>query len=288
MPAPEPAPIPTPEARACLNCGERLLGSHCWRCGQEDVDLHRPLRQLARDAAGDLLNLDTRLLRTLGPLFLRPGFVIHEYLAGRRIRFVQPLKMFLLASVVFFGLVALLPKDDFAVFREGEERPTGVHITLELPAYSGEKEGFNHWIDEAGEKAKQHPQEFGEALLGNLPRSFFVLLPIFALLLKLFYWRQGRYYLDHLIFALYHHAFGFMVLTLLVILGRPWVPGWLATPLILLLWLWFFACPALALRKVYGGTRGTTALKFTGLLVLYFFAFFAMLLLLTGVTLWRF
>lgn len=290
MPAAEPAPAPTPQARSCLNCGEPLLGQHCWRCGQEDVDLHRPLKQLARDAVGDLLNLDTRLLRTLGPLFFRPGLVIHEYLAGRRVRFVSPLKMFLLASLVFFGLVTLMPIGHFAIYRKGEAVPQGggLHFTLELPAYSGAKSGFNRWIDEAGEKAKQHPQEFGRALLGNLPRAFFVLLPIFALFLKLFYRRQGRYYLDHLIFALYHHAFGFMVLTLLVILGRPWVPDWLATPLVLLLWLWFFACPALALRKVYGGTWGKTALKFTGLLAIYFLAFFALLLLLTGVTLWWF
>jgi hypothetical protein len=74
------------------------------------------------------------------------------------------------------------------------------------------------------------------ALLGNLPRAFFVLLPVVALLLKLFYWRQG-YYLDHLIFALYHHAFSFVALTFLVILGRPWVPDWLSTPLVLILWL---------------------------------------------------
>lgn len=278
------------ETRACRNCGETLLGPYCWSCGQEDIDLHRPLKQLAQDAAGDLLNLDTRLLRTVGPLFFRPGHLAREYLAGRRVRFVQPLKMFLLASLVFFGLVALLPKGKFGVFRKGEPKPQaqGLHINLELPAYSGASSGFDHWIDEAGEKAIQHPQEFGEALLGNLPRAFFVLLPIFALLLKLFYRRQDRYYLDHLIFALYHHAFGFMALTLLVILGRPWVPDWLATPLVLALWLWFFVYLALALRKVYGGSWGKTFFKFTGLLSIYFFAFLVTLWLLLFVTLWWF
>ena len=290
MPAPEPAPTPTPEARACLNCGERLLGQHCWRCGQEDIDLHRPLRHLARDSVGDLLNLDTRLLRTLGPLFFRPGLVIREYLAGRRVRFVQPLKMFLLASVVFFGLVALVPIGHFGIYRKGEAVPQGggIHFTVELPAYSGAKSGFNRWIDEAGEKATQRPQEFGEALLGNLPRAFFVLLPIFALFLKLFYRRQDRYYLDHLIFALYHHAFGFLALTFLVILGQPWIPDWLAAPLVPLLWLWFFVYLAFALREVYGGTWGRTFLKFTGLLFIYVIAFWATLLLLGAVTLWRF
>jgi hypothetical protein len=290
MAVPEPAPSPASEARACLNCGEPLLGPYCWSCGQEDVDLHRPLKQLAQDAVGDLLDLDTRLLRTLGPLFFRPGALTREYLAGRRVRFVPPLKMFLLASLIFFGLVALLPKDRFAVYRRGEAIPPGkgLRFSVTLPEYSGASSGFDHWNDVVGEKAIQHPQEFGEALLGNLPRAFFVLLPLFALFLKLFYWHQDRYYLDHLIFAFYHHAFGFMALALLVILGRPWVPGWLATPLVPILWLWFFVYLALALRKVYGGSRWKTALKFAGLLSAYAFAFIATVLLLIFVTLWWF
>jgi hypothetical protein len=286
----EPVPSPTVEARACLNCGETLLGSYCSHCGQEDVDLQRPLKQLAQDAVGDLLDLDTRLLRTLRPLFFRPGALTREYLAGRRVCFVPPLKMFLLASVVFFGLVALLPKDRFFVYRKGEDTPqaSGTRVSVELPKYSGARSGFNHWIDVAGEKAKQHPQAFGEALLGNLPRAFFVLLPIVALLLKLFYRHQDRYYLNHLIFTLYHHAFGFLVLTLLVILGRPWVPGWLSTPLAILLWLWFLVSLPIALRRVYGGSRWTTFLKFTGLLATYCVAFWATVGLLMLGTLWLF
>ncbi len=291
MPAAKPAPsIPAEETRACRNCGETLLGPYCWSCGQEDIDLHRPLQQLAQDAVGDLLNLDTRLLRTLWPLFFQPGALTREYLAGRRVRFVPPLKMFLLASVVFFGLVALLPRSQLAVYRRDEPKPErpGLHNYIQLPAYTGASSGFGHWIDVAGEKAKQHPQEFGEALLGNLPRAFFVLLPVLALLLKLFYWRQDRYYLDHLIFALYHHAFSFMVLTLLVILGRPWVPDWLSTPLVLVLWLWLFVSLPIALRRVYGGSRWMTFLKFTGLLATYVFAFLWTLLLLVFGTLWLF
>src|SRR5262245_41324789 len=186
MTVPEPAPPPEPEARACLNCGEPLLGQHCWRCGQEDVDLHRPLQQLARDAVDDLLDLDTRLLRTLGPLCFRPGFVIREYLAGRRVRFVPPLKMFLLASVIFFGLAALLPSDKMTFYREtSSEAQAPVTIeTSETP-----KEGtsdFDRRINEALSRVEKDPGEFQKASMANLARAFFLLLPLFALLLKLF------------------------------------------------------------------------------------------------------
>ena len=65
----QPAPAP-----ACLNCGESLLGDFCWRCGHEAADFHRPLRSLAADFFDNVLSLDSKLLRTLGPLLVSlPG-----------------------------------------------------------------------------------------------------------------------------------------------------------------------------------------------------------------------
>jgi hypothetical protein len=293
----EPAPSPAAEPRACLNCGETLLGPYCWNCGQEDLDLHRPLRQLAREATGDLLNLDTRLLRTLGPLFFRPGFLIREYLTGRRVPYVPPLKMFLLATLIFFGLVALLPRAKVVVFRSADQEAAppsasgqegGLRYGFRLPPPTENPTWIDRRLDEAANRAVENPDAFGEAVLANMPRAFFVLLPLFALLLKLFYRRQDHYYLDHLIFALYYHAFAFVLLTLLVILGRAWIPGWLGTPLVLLLWIWFFTYLAIALRKVYGGTRWKTFFKLTGLLTTYLAAFAGMVVALVLVTLWWF
>jgi len=286
MPSPEPAPAPAAaETRACRNCGETLLGPFCWSCGQEDVDLHRPLKQLAQDAVGDLLNLDTRLLRTLGPLFFRPGFVIREYLSGRRVRFVPPLKMFLLASVIFFGLAALWPHDKMVFYRDSSPEtpaPPGIQS-------SGEADSeFERRIEGALPRVQENPAAFQEAAMANLSRAFFVLLPLFALLLKLFYWRRDHFYLDHLIFALYYHAFAFLALTLQMILERSWVPDWLGVSLSLLLWLWIFASLAIALRKVYGGARWHTFLKLTGLLAIYFFALVGTMVLMVMVTLWLF
>ncbi len=76
---------------ACANCGEVLAGE-CSRCGQRAVSLQRPAMDLLSDAVGDLLNLDTRLTRTLRPLMLMPGQVAKDYIAGRRTSHVPPLK----------------------------------------------------------------------------------------------------------------------------------------------------------------------------------------------------
>ena len=279
----EEMPSPTAEARACLNCGEPLLHQYCGRCGQEDIDLHRPLKQLAQDAVGDLLNLDTRLLRTLGPLCFRPGFVIREYLAGRRVRFVPPLKMFLLASLVFFGLAALLPTDKMVFYREPsseEQAPQRIDTSKE------EESDFDRRVEEGLSRVQEDPEEFQKASMANLARAFFVLLPLFALLLKLFYWRRDHFYLDHLIFALYYHAFAFLALTLQMILERSWIPDWLKIPLSLVLSIWLVAYLAIALRKVYGGSRWVTFFKFTGLLAIYTLALMGTTVTMVMMTLW--
>lgn len=283
--------MPPSDPRTCHNCGETLLGPYCWSCGQEDVDLHRPLRQLAQDAVGDLLNLDTRLLRTFVPLFFRPGDLTREYLAGRRVRFVPPLKTFLLASLIFFSLVALLPKTRVTVNQDSKTLPKipggGTTINFNLPDRE-ERTWLDRRLNAARHRASENPEAFLGSILNNLPRAFFLLLPAVALLLKLLYWKQSRYYLDHLIFVLHHHAFAFVVLTLLLLLGRPWVPDWLSTLLVPLLWIWLFLYSALALHRVYGGSRWKTFFRFSSLLAAYSVVFVATLLLMVFLTLFWF
>jgi hypothetical protein len=68
----------TDSASACANCGHVLAGDYCSHCGQHAIDLHRPFSSLVSDAVGDILNLDTRLARTLHPLMLKPGQVAKD------------------------------------------------------------------------------------------------------------------------------------------------------------------------------------------------------------------
>ncbi len=277
----------------CLNCGEKLLGSYCSECGQPAVDLRRPLRELAGNFFEDVLNLDSRLLRAIGPLLLRPGFLTREYFAGRRARYSPPLRLFLIATVFFAGLAALLPqRSEFRVVTTaGQTRPAtgdeGVK-TIVIPKRLTRLGGaaLNRHLSEAAEKAEANPREFAMAVASNLPRAFFLLLPVFALLLRLFYVRQERLYVDHLIFALHYHAFGFAVLSLNALALRLWGP--VSTPAVVLLWTWFFAYLAIALRRVYGNSWPWTVVKLCVLMTLYVCALMLSALLLIPLTLYLF
>ncbi len=71
-------------------------------------------------------------------------------------------------------------------------------------------------------KAKQRPQAFVSALLGDIPRMMFFLLPLFAVSLKLLYLRRKRLYVEHLVFLLHVHAFAFLILTPLLLVPPLW------------------------------------------------------------------
>lgn len=91
----------------------------------------------------------------------------------------------------------------------------------------------------------------GRDVIAHLPKVIFLLLPVFALLLKLLYVRNGWYYAEHLVFALHTHAFAFVIFTLVALLawgtgGAAWV-GAVATAFQLLIPVYF----VIAMKRVY-------------------------------------
>lgn len=261
---------------ACLNCGEKLLGDFCWRCGQEAADVDRPLRSLASDFFDNVLSLDSKLLRTIGPLLFRPGRLTREYLAGRRAPYVRPLKLYLLAALIS-SLAAL------AFWPE-----TAPRVVRTPPSSTQAEEGASRsqapsWQDRGLQKIVENPKAFGEALITNLQRALFLLLPVFALLLKLLYLRRGILYLSHLVFALHLHAFAFAALTAIILIAASGLPQAISTAI----WLWIFVYLFLALRRVYGDSWPGTGLRFAALMLSYAAVFTLAMVGLTMLTLYR-
>ena len=113
-----------PEYPDCLNCGTELRGQYCGHCGQRARSRLISLWELIQDAFGDLLELDSRLWRTVIPLLVRPGQLTRDYLEGRRARYMPPFRMYLVLSVVFFVVAFFDPRDDLSLLFEAEPEPT--------------------------------------------------------------------------------------------------------------------------------------------------------------------
>lgn len=91
----------------CENCGAELVGEYCAKCGQHAIDYRRSVVRVLIDAADSFLNWDTKFLKSVGVLLVRPWRLTNDFNAGRRVRYVHPLRLYLLASIAFFLLARL-------------------------------------------------------------------------------------------------------------------------------------------------------------------------------------
>src|SRR6266566_7778335 len=86
----------------CENCGAQLQGHWCAHCGQAAVDYRRSFRYVIADVLDSFLNWDSKFFTTIALLILKPWRLTNEFLAGKRVRYVNPLRLYLLASILFF------------------------------------------------------------------------------------------------------------------------------------------------------------------------------------------
>ncbi|RZV36420.1 MAG: DUF3667 domain-containing protein [Chromatiales bacterium] len=219
----------------CKNCQAGLNGAYCSTCGQKDVDLERPILGLLGGVIKETFELDGRSALTIKTLFRHPGLLTSKFLDGRRRRYTSPLRLYLVISIVFFVVVAWLAQSG---------------ILLE----PGQDPGFDAAVQ-------------ARFLSDDLPRLMFLLLPVFALLLKIVFLQ--RLYFDHLIFSLHLHSAGYIVLALAMPLENVAGKHLLALILQGLLLAYFIAYFVLAVRRVYGPAWFALALKSAAVLLGY-------------------
>src|SRR5437762_7075916 len=94
-----------PAITECENCGAPLRGHWCAQCGQPAIDYRRSFRHVIADLLDEFLNWDSKFFATIGLLLVRPWKLTNEFLAGHRVRYVHPLRLYLLASILFFFAV---------------------------------------------------------------------------------------------------------------------------------------------------------------------------------------
>ncbi|MCF8879215.1 DUF3667 domain-containing protein [Hyphobacterium sp. SN044] len=86
----------------CSNCGTALKGPICHSCGQDADTFHRPVWSLVLEVLDGFFSFDGRFWRTIPALMFRPGRITRHYLSGVRARYVQPFRLFIVASLAFF------------------------------------------------------------------------------------------------------------------------------------------------------------------------------------------
>jgi Protein of unknown function (DUF3667) len=354
--------IQRPAITHCENCGAPLQGHWCAKCGQPAIDYRRTFRHVIADLLNEFLNWDSKFFATIGLLLVRPWKLTNQFLAGHRVRYVHPLRLYLLASILFFFAATYaiksahfqplelspttraeirselqrenvapevqekieqalggkpvspekraaleeqlkhenLPKvarDAIQQRLEYGDPPSDARAKLEdamkglgpdvrtkveesirkaqdkavifEPDNEEKPNDLGKWLEaRAKEKMGEHGTKMGlfiSTLVSNLPYMMLCCIPLFALVLKVLYFRRHIFYIDHLIYALHIHTFAYVGIMLIVLatiglnrIAAGPVAGWL----IALLWIAFLVQIFLSIRRVYLQGRFISILKF--------------------------
>ena len=288
------APSRQTRRKACLNCGAALDGPFCSLCGQRDIPPYPSVRELATEAFSELSGWDGRFAATIRALVRHPGLLTREFLEGRRARYISPVRLYLVASLVYFVVAAAAPRAHasrgamevggitIGITTAPGSSPTapqrvagamGTALEQRQPLTSEQRQAVLRDIDRAPavlrpimHRAVENPAEFRRGMLDALPRMLFVLLPVFAAIIALFY--RHRKYPEHLYFAIHLHTFIFLALAVAVAARFTRLPALVAIiGALALLSIPVYA--TIAFRRLYGGSVATVLAKEIGIGVIY-------------------
>ena len=280
-------------ASACANCGHRLSpwDKFCAQCGQDTANHPPSLWEFVHEFLLHYIAFEGKLWKSLWGLLARPGFLTLEYLAGRKQRYVLPLRLVLTLGLVFFVVIKSEPTDDWVQFdlepKAAEAaggaasappvaaRPSEPIAQTKAKTEPSDDEQFKGFVDhlppslgKAFERSKARLDADSKAetrrvaarMLALAPYAVLCSLPFYAGLLALLYRSRRQPFGAHFVFAMHLHAAWYAVL----LIGQ--LPGWAFTTFAV---LWANAYPLLALKRVYAGAWWATVLRATLLALLH-------------------
>ncbi len=242
------------EDKTCLNCRHVVEKRYCPNCGQENSESRKTFYHLFTHFFEDLTHYENAFWKTIRNLLFRPASLTREYLSGKRMSYLAPVRLYIFISFLTFLLLGILPS---APSEKEEKTHNNISIGLEkhspaelekiekkkknnrstigdymsvreldsVEAAKPESERLSaplYWMEKKLAYQNEHYTEeefwkkFGESILHNIPKALFLYMPFFAFFLWLFHGKKRWFYFDHGIFTL--HYFSFMLLTFSIFL----------------------------------------------------------------------
>jgi Protein of unknown function (DUF3667) len=206
----------------CKNCDAVLLGRYCANCSQA-ADVHVPTtRELLHELLEGLTHSDSRLWRTLTTLWFKPGKLTAEFVAGKRVAYLPPFRLYLVLSVILFLMFSFIRTSGEAIRFDEAMKPGGAAAAPAAKRISSCEDvnfitfsahpTWNPRIRHACEEiARDNGQAWLHVAVATLSKAMFIFLPLIAFLNMLMYWRPRYRYAEHLLFFVHVHAFYFSV-----------------------------------------------------------------------------
>ncbi|XOV65919.1 MAG: DUF3667 domain-containing protein [Fluviicola sp.] len=250
------------KSTVCYNCETQLLNgeNYCPNCGQENHSKQASTRLLIKDFVDTYLSFDSKLFISMRPLLFQPGKLTQEYLDGKRVRFVPPIRLFIFLSFLYFGVSYIMGGDN------------GFNISLNNNDLTGQS-------------------ELGEIFQRNINLMILLFTPLHALVVMIFFRSKERsFYVNFFVFTLHLFSFFFTLGILIRLIFLPISIGIedslisdivvLIIQIVLLVYIAWYSI--IALKRTFN--KKYTILRYAGTvvlaLILFLFSFVAYLFVL--------
>ena len=302
---------PLRKDKTCLNCRHVVENRFCPNCGQENIETRKTFYQLFVHFFEDLTHYENAFWKTIKNLLLKPSTLTKEYLSGKRLSYLAPVRLYIFISLITFFLISVLSPKDFGIkttekmdsktaaqeIKKGGFSIFGYHSTKQLDSiqYGSKTEKltpFQYWITKKvlvvfeNNTQEEIIKKFTKSYIHNFPKLLFLNMPIFAFFLWLFHNKKRWYYFDHGIFTLHYFSFLLLIVLILFLSNKLFSlfqeSGFISfiSGLINFFgfsWMIYYIYPAH--HRFYGETRLISLLKTTMLLFINFWAMLLTLLL---------
>ncbi len=239
----------------CKNCDTSFVGNFCPNCGQSVKDYEKPFGLLIYDLMGNIFAFDTRLWKTLKAVLFQPGKMAGEFIAGHRVRYMPPFRLYVFISFIFFlllntvtlntiedkykqsdGVIVNLAennKHNFLLYDSKDEDEVQADSLANKNSEVDKTEKEDREVMDHIKDINNHPEYYLPQFFKYLSWFLFLLMPLYGAMLWLFFRKSYKYYLGHLIFAINQHSFLFIIFIIMMLLGNllpkvaSFMNGWL-------------------------------------------------------------
>lgn len=238
----------------CTNCGEEAADVYCAKCGERQPHHHDlTIGHFLHDLVHELVHMDSKLFRTLRELVTMPGHLTAEYFAGRKSRYISPLRLFIaLFALQFVVYTFYKPASMFSLSTMTKFDSRG--DLTRLLAKKSEK--YHLSVEDYAAKIDARWQK-------NLSLLQFANILGIALVLALLYRRRHRHFVEHLVFAAHFLAFAYIVRIAIwpIFAIGGFEPGPLQRTIGVTVFLISVTYIYLAIRRYYGDEKRKAAVK---------------------------
>lgn len=277
----------------CLNCNYSFKESenYCPNCSQENHDLKIPFKHFIEEILESLFHFDNKVWLSIKTLFFYPGKITKDFLEGKRVSFVPPMRLYVFFSFLFFFFLNLSTRVDenkkhekiIDVLKKEAVKDSvdltgldSLEIMIEKDSNMSKSErNVANKLKKLTTLNRQEIQEMNQQIYKYMSFALFILLPIFALLMKLFFHRSNKFYYEHFIASIHYHVILFIILLLFLIVKALHLPSYIYYILIFGAFVYFANC----LKVVYDNSWPKSILK-----ALLIFIIYGVILGLTGIT----